>query len=105
VKFDGELNKLENRKKDILNKLQDLTKKMKGLKKPEEVKEAENRKSSLVSSRRNLLVEIRDLNKTMEDIRSQITGFDDQRPDKYKKSKVLPQDEQELDFLIGGWDE
>lgn len=105
TKFDGELIKLENRKKELLNRLQDLTKKMKGLKKPDEVREAEYRKSSLVASRRNLLVEIRDLNKTSEDIRSQITGWDDQRPDKFKKSKVLPQDEQELDYLITGWDE
>lgn len=105
IEYESEIKKLENRKKDLFNKLSVLNVKVKGKKKPEEVKEAENRKRSLVESKKNLLNEIRDLNKQMTVIKQQITGFDDQKPDKFKKNNVLPQDEEELDYLIGGWDE
>lgn len=49
--IDGELRKLENRKKELISTLQDLTRKVKGKKKPDEVREAELRKRSLVDSK------------------------------------------------------
>lgn len=97
LEFEEEIKKLENRKKDLIFKLQDLTKKVKGKRKPDEVKEAELRKRTLVDSKRNLLDEIRSLGRQSDEIRQAISGMDDQKPDKFKKTKMLPQDENELD--------
>lgn len=106
LEIDGELKKLENRKKEIINTLQELTKKVRGKKKPDEVKEAELRRRSLIDSKKQLLDELRSLNKQFEVLKSQAVGVDDQKPDKFKRTRVLlPQDEEELDFLIHGWDE
>mmetsp|Transcript_41118 Transcript_41118/g.89703 ORF Transcript_41118/g.89703 Transcript_41118/m.89703 type:complete len:193 (+) Transcript_41118:528-1106(+) len=103
--LDGELKKLENRKKELISKLQELTQKVRSKKKPEEVKEAELRKRQLTDARRNILDELRPLNKQLGDIKGTISSFDDQKPDKFKRNRILPQDEEELDFLISGFDE
>mmetsp|Transcript_87227 Transcript_87227/g.188913 ORF Transcript_87227/g.188913 Transcript_87227/m.188913 type:complete len:150 (-) Transcript_87227:617-1066(-) len=98
---------LKDKKLNLSNKIAEIHSKLKK-QKPSDVLEAEGRRKKLIEEQNGHLKVLKELNLEKTQIKNKITSFDDQKPDKLKKTSQqsgnLPQDEEELNKMLKYWE-
>jgi len=102
--LDEEIKKLENQRSNIISNINEFKNKIKRHRKPDEIYQAEDRKRKLLDSKKKLYGDVDNFNKEKKEVLKYVQGFDDKNKNS-KGKKTLPQDEEELEFMMEGWND
>jgi len=104
--IDTKIITFKNERDSLNNKLSEIAQKLKR-QKPDYIVKAENERKEKIEIKKKHLDQLNKLKFQKKEIRDKMSSFDDQKPDKMKRSNLginIPKDEDELNRMIEHWE-